>query len=123
MAGRGPPPKATAARRRRVEPGRGDWVILRTHGIEPPALPPRGRGRGRWSALTRAAWSTWWSDPASTQWSEGDRDLVLHLAEVFEEWVRRRTPSLAGEVRQLRDHLGLSPKGRQDRRWTIAQHD
>src|SRR5688572_14770614 len=117
MAGRGPAPKAPAERRNHHEPQRGDWTLVLAHDNKPPKLPPRGKGRGAWSPRTRAAWNAWWSDPVSPLWSEGDRDLVLHLADVFELWIREGMSSFASEVRQLRDHLGLTPKGRQDRRW------
>lgn len=123
MAGRGPAPKAPAERRNHHEPQRGDWTLLLPPTRKPPALPPRGKTRGIWSARTRAGWKAWWSDPASTQWSEADRELVLHLADVYEEWIRTGTASFAAEVRQLRDHLGLTPKGRQDRRWKIVTAD
>src|SRR6185295_17635171 len=119
MAGRGPAPKGRGDRRNHHAPQRGDWTELHPPTSPPPALPPRGKGRGHWSPWTRAAWKSWWSDPASTQWTEADRDLVLHLADVYEWWVRESTATLASEVRQLRDALGLSPKGRQDRRWLI----
>ena len=46
---------------------------------------------------------------------------MLHLADVYEQWIRQPSASIAAEVRQLRDNLGLSPKGRQDRRWRIVQ--
>lgn len=121
MAGRGKAPKAVGDRRNKTAPQRGDWVELRP--IEKPnvpALPARGKGRGRWSIRTTRAWRAWWSDPASTQWGEADRDLVEHLADVYEAFVREASASLAAEIRQLRDSLGLTPKGRQDRRWVIV---
>lgn len=121
MAGTGRAPKAPTERRNHHSPIRGDWTELPSaveRGV--PRLPARGRGRGAWSARTRAAWGAWWSDPASTQWTKADEDLVLHLADVYEEWIRAPSASLASEARQLRDSLGLTPKGRQDRRWRPA---
>lgn len=121
MAGRGPAPKPSGARRNKSAPRRGDWEELRPPEGDPPKLPPRGKGRGSWSERTRRAWNAWWSDPVSTKWTPSDRELVEHLADVFEEWVRDpETAGRATEVRQLRDVLGLTPKGRQDRRWSIA---
>lgn len=121
MAGRGRAPKPKSERRNRAEPRRGDWTdLVPTTREKPPELPARGAGRGGWSPRTRRAWGNWWSDPASTQWSESDVDLVEQLADVYEEWVRKPTSGMASEVRQLRDSLGLTPKGRQDRRWRIA---
>jgi len=118
----GPPPKS--ARRRRNEPASGDWVEIRApKRRRVPRLPARGRGQGRWSPRTTRAWRAWWTDPVSTRWGDADRDLVLHLADVYEHWIREPTASIAAEVRQLRDNLGLSPKGRQDRRWRLMQAD
>lgn len=121
MAGKGPPPKPAAERVNRAEPKRGDFTTIYPPTGKVRNLPARGKGRGHWSPRTRRAWKAWWSDPASTQWTSGDVELVEHLADVFEEWVR--DPGTAGratEVRQLRDVLGLTPKGRQDRRWLVA---
>lgn len=119
MAGSGPAAKDSGARRRSLPPARGEWLDLPPVKHEIPKLPPRGRARGRWSARTKRAWNRWWTDRASTQWSEADLDLVEHLADVHEEFVRAPKASLAAEDRQLRDLLGLSPKGKQDRRWRV----
>ena len=122
MAGRGPAPKPASQRRNKNEKQRGDWLDIRYPTSAPPELPDRGEGRGSWSVRTRRAWVAWWSDPASTQWTPGDVELVEHLADVMEGWVREpETAGRATEVRQLRDVLGLTPKGRQDRRWRIAE--
>jgi len=121
MAGRGPAPKPASQRRNKNEKQRGDWTDIREPTGKPPKMPVRGEGRGSWSPRTQRAWKAWWSDPVSTMWSPGDVELVEHLADVMEGWVR--DPDSAGratEVRQLRDVLGLTPKGRQDRRWVIA---
>jgi hypothetical protein len=120
MAGRGPAPKAPEQRRRANAPTAGEWIELpASAGTKPPALPKRPKGFA-WSPRTKQAWRAWWGDPVSSQWSDGDRDLVYHLLYVHESWVREPTVSAAAEIRQLRDNLGLSPKGRQDRRWRIA---
>jgi hypothetical protein len=121
MAGRGPAPKAVGARRNRSAPQRGEWKDLGPPRHKVPGLPKRGEGRGSWSPRTRRAWVAWWSDPVSSEWSPSDVELVEHLADVMEEWVRDPgTSGRAAEVRQLRDVLGLTPKGRQDRRWRVV---
>ncbi len=117
MAGTGPAPKAPSERRGHVAPTRGEWVALPAPFSDFPSLPAR---TPRWSARTRRAWLAWWSDPASTQWGPGDLDLLEHLADVFEVWTRERRSPLAAEVRQVRDSLGLTPKGKQDRRWKVS---
>ena len=121
MAGRGPAPKPVGDRRNKNQKQRGDWQELSSPVDVVPDLPKRGEGRGSWSARSRRAWGLWWSDPVSSQWGPADVDLVEHLADVYEEWIRKPTLGMAGEVRQLRDSLGLTPKGRQDRRWRIAE--
>lgn len=122
MAGRGPAPKPADQRRNRNKKERGDWQGILAPSTSVPPMPERGEERGDWSDRTARAWNAWWSDPASTQWSPSDIELVEHLADVMEEWVRDPgTAGRAGEVRQLRDVLGLTPKGRQDRRWKIAE--
>lgn len=120
MPGRGRAPKPTNERRNQSKPQRGDWQELSAPVEKIPDLPKRGEGRGSWSARTRRAWDNWWSDPVSPQWGPADIDLVEQLADVYEEWIRKPTSGMAGEVRQIRDSLGLTPKGRQDRRWFLA---
>lgn len=118
MAGRGPAPKAPEQRRRANTPTAGEWIELpASAGRKAPALPKR---KPAWTQRSKNAWRAWWSDPVSSQWSDADVDLVWHLIYLHESWVREPTVSAAAEIRQLRDNLGLSPKGRQDRRWRIA---
>lgn len=45
---------------------------------------------------------------------------AIDLAFIYEQWVRESTAALASEIRQRQDVLGLSPKGKQDRRWRVA---
>jgi hypothetical protein len=117
MAGRGPAPKAPNERRNHMAPQRGEWMDLPVPSGDWPDLPER---MNPWSERTTRAWQAWWCDPASTQWGVGDVDLLEHLADVFEEWTRERRVNLASEVRQLRDSLGLTPKGKQERRWKVV---
>jgi len=53
-------------------------------------------------------------------WGPADVDLAEHLCFIHESWVRTSTASLLSEIRQVRDALGLTPKGKQDRRWRVA---
>jgi hypothetical protein len=120
MAGRGPAPKAPEDRRRRNAPAAGEWVDLPELAARVlPNLPQRGKGRGAWSARTRAAWKAWQKDPVTSQYGPADVQLAVDLAWLYEDWVREPTVALAGEIRQRMDTLGLSPKGRQDRRWRL----
>lgn len=122
MAGSGRPPKPPETRRNRHAPRTGEWVLIPAE-LERPVLPPlprRARGDGPWSARTRAAWKAWRADPVTSQYGPADIDLALHAIWLLEACVRDPKPSLAAEVRLLRDSLGLTPKGRQDRRWKVV---
>lgn len=110
MAGRGPAPKE-GLRHGRQPRARGDWVDLPPVRREPPKLP-----RGTWPPRTKAAWASWWRDPASTQWTEADDGAVLELAYLHSDLVNGRV-SLASEVRLRMDILGLTQKGKRDLRW------
>ncbi len=117
----GPAPKPAHLRRNRNEKMSGEWKQVTGPVGKPPKMPARGEGRGKWSSRTTRAWKAWWSDPVSSEWTTSDKDLVEHLADVYEEWVREPQAAKAGEVRQVREHLGLTPKGRQGRRWTVGE--
>lgn len=115
MAGRGPAPKNASFRRNRTAPQRGEWTELPAVTVPVPPMPEDGE----WSSRTERAWASWWSDPASTQWSVADKQLVSDLAFIYEIWANKPTGGREEEMRQRQDVLGLSPKGRQDRRWRL----
>lgn len=120
MAGRGPAPKDPALRRNRTPPQAGEWITLPPlERAMLPKLPARAKGTGSWSPRTKAAWAAWRADPVTSQYGTADIQLALDLAYLYEEWVREPTAALAGEIRQRQDSLGLTPKGRQDRRWRL----
>lgn len=124
MAGRGPAPKFPEERRNRAPKARGEWIeIPASSGARVPVLPKRAAGSGAWSTATRAAWSAWWGDGASTTWTPADRDAVVQCARLFEEAVRDPRPTRWGEVRHWMDGLGLTPKGKRDLRLRIVEPD
>jgi hypothetical protein len=120
MAGTGRAPKAASERRNRNQPRRGDWTELRP--LENPEVPdlPIAPTEHGWSERTIRAWGNWWRDPAVQMWGGADLDLVEHLAYVHEQWAIKGTTGLLSEIRYLRESLGLTPKGKQDRRWKVA---
>lgn len=116
MAGRGFAPKPAATRRNTSAPQRGEWVTLR-----PVKKSVAGKlPGGDWSERTRAAWKAWSADPATGMYGPAELQLLVDLAFIYELWVREPTAALAAELRQRQDGLGLSPKGKQDRRWQVA---
>jgi hypothetical protein len=116
MAGRGPAPKALDQRRNHHEPLRGEWTSL--HPLKKAVLPILPRDE--WSPRTRSAWAAWRRDPSTSMYGPAEIQLAVDLAYVYEQWVREPTAALAAEIRQRQDGLGLSPKGKQDRRWRVS---
>lgn len=131
MPGHGPAPKAAEQRRRRNLPERGEWTDLPD--VEKPILPDLPKRKpseddpvGKWHARTRAAWSAWRKDPATTQYGPAEVASAIELAWVFDAAVRGREKM--SEVRLREDRLGLSSKGKRDLRWrapteTVAQEE
>ena len=120
MAGVGRVPKPKNQRRHRVPLARGDWVdLVPIAKPKVPKMPPSESETG-WSERSKRAWAAWWKDPAAQMWSGADIDLAEHLLWVHEVWVRKSTTNILTELRQLREQLGLTPKGKQDRRWRVT---
>lgn len=118
MPGVGRPPKDPSQRRNRNQPRRGDWVTLTP--LDNPVVPDMPAPPGEaWSERSIRSWENWWKDPASQMWVGSDVDLVEHLLFVHERWVIKGTAGLLSELRYLRESLGLTPKGKQDRRWKV----
>jgi hypothetical protein len=115
MAGRGP--AAKVHRESRKAPLRGEWTVLEAGVVPVPGLP---EGRD-WSAWARAEWEAWWGSPMARMWVESDRGLVDQLLLMVEGFWEKPSASASSEIRVLRDYLGLSAKGRQDRRWMLPE--
>ncbi len=111
MAGRGPAPKLN--RYRRADPARGEWQPSAESGWQHGDLPPAPAGlRASSSAVWEAWFHAWWA----THWTPDDLPglrLVIYLYDRVSRGDVRRL----GELRQLMDSYGITPKGQQDRRW------
>lgn len=118
MPGRGRAPKAPDKRRNASAPQRGEWVQLTPlDGSVLPDLPRRSKGEGPWSSRSKRAWEAWRLDPATGMYGPAEIQAAIDMAYVYEDWVREGRVNHASEIRQRLDVLGLSPKGKQDRRW------
>jgi hypothetical protein len=116
MAGRGPSPKSLEQRRNFSEPLRGEWVPVPAGAkTKLPRLPD-----DEWSPRTETAWKAWSKDPVTSLYGPAEVQLAIDLAYLYEQWVDLGGSKLAGEIRQRQDGLGLSPKGKQDRRWRVV---
>lgn len=119
MAGTGPAPKDPTERRRTNKPTRGDWTEIAAP--KKPRLKTLAQiERGAWHPRTRATWEAWRKDPATTMWTSADDAFAIETIYLFEEYVTEGPASLAGEIRLRQDTLGLTPKGKQDRRWRVV---
>lgn len=104
MAGRGPAPKAPGQRRRRNEPGRGEWTDL-----EPLAKPVLRVASKEWPEHVRVLWAEWRSDPVTAVWSSSSRAWAWATAARWDDFA-------PAEQRLRADGLGLTEKGRRDLR-------
>lgn len=88
-----------------------------------PKVPPLPKGQ-RWHPQVRADWAQDWSSPMALKWEDADKASMYMLARLSQQfWDPASTPNvcraLAGEIRQLRAQLGLTPGGRKSLEWEI----
>jgi hypothetical protein len=112
----GPTPKDRSARRRRNVPNGGEWIDLLP--LEKPVLEELGDDE--WSTRARESWEAWREDPATSQWSPADISFAADTLRLVELNERDPSCSLAAEIRLRLDGLGLTPKGRRNLRWRLA---
>jgi hypothetical protein len=113
----GPTPKDRSTRRRRNVPSGGEWIDLLP--LEKPVLQELGDD-DEWSTRARETWQAWREDPATSQWSPADIAFASDTLTLVELNEREPRSSLAAEIRLRLDGLGLTPKGRRNLRWRLA---
>lgn len=118
MAGHGPAPKDPAQRRNHHPPQRGDWMDLLPLEVPVLAVLPELAPEGEdWRDLTRLTWEAWREDPVTAMWSPADHAYALDTIVLH----NTMTATSANEVRLRMDGLGLTPKGKRDHRWRVAE--
>ena len=113
-------PKPPGQRRRR-NAGQAQWKQLPASGRKgkTPALPGDD-----WLESTHEWWATIWASPMATAWEDADRDALIRLARLRDDFHRGELPvSALSALQQLEDHFGLSPKARRALQWEIAKAD
>ena len=115
----GPAPKPKSQRRTRHEPRRGDWVTLPSEPLKNPPGLPKPAPSGGYGAHAKRAWERWWASPMAHMWDESDHSAIEMLVRMLDEWHDDPSAAMASQIRQYSDNLGLTPKGRQDRRWAL----
>lgn len=92
-----------------------------------PKVPALPKGP-RWHPQVREMWAADWSSPMAAQWEDADKATMFMIARLAQQfWSSDVTPNeckaLAGELRQLRAQLGLTPGGRKSLEWQIETPD
>lgn len=128
MAGYGPPPKDPSQRLRANKPAAALRMIEAQH-VEPYPLPddllPRDEAgeRDSWHPATQRWWSRWCDSPlaanlTAVDWSELEATAVLH-----HEYMRKRSFTLASELRLRMAAFGATPADRMRLRILVSDAD
>jgi hypothetical protein len=110
MAGRGPAPDPQ--RVRRGKPARGDWTPAPDTGWQHDwPDPPSGLLPG-----SVEVWGTWLRSWFAVHWTPDDLPVLRLTIRLYDRVMRGDVKRLP-ELRQWLDSMGITLKGRQDRRW------
>lgn len=89
--------------------------------------PPLPRKKPAWRKSTRDRWATLWASPMATTYLDADLPALHRLAHLWDETERvgvgEMSPGALSQITALEDRYGLSPKGRRQLQWEIAQGD
>src|SRR4051812_14288629 len=109
-------PAEPGARRRR-NLNQSQWRGLPADGRKgrAPACPPK------WSKATKDWWKIIWRSPMATVWLESDIPALTLLGDLRN--MAEPTAAILGEIRQIEDRFGLSPKSRRMLQWQIEPAD
>lgn len=134
MAFQGQSPKA-GGRQRRGTPVRGEWETLEP--LERPILPeldeldppgscfspdgPEGEYVGGWPKVSCVYWSAWRQSPVTAKWTPDDIALAIDTIYGHADAIAGGRGIPPSEVRLRMESLGLTPKGRVDRRWKLPE--
>jgi hypothetical protein len=115
MAGKGRVPKPPGARRNSGPLHLGDWRSAPGVGWQhgPRPKPPTGLGD-----VARATWATWFGAWWASYWEPADVPTLRLVIRLFDRVERGEATGVErSELRLWMDTYGITPKGRQDRRW------
>ena len=116
----GPVPKDPTLRQRRNRAPTAAHLIVQNPVASVPELPARG-GRRRWHALTIAWWEKVWSSPMAGEFLDGDIPRLWLLADLWDQYWRHATTSLAAEIRLQSQCFGLTPIDRRRLQWEVEK--
>lgn len=120
MAGRGPAPKSTRRNKADV-PVRGEWKATPGVGWQhrPFPEPPDGL-----SDASRLVWVVWFQAWFASHWEPSDLPGLAMTIRLYDLCLSSdASGAQRSELRLMMDNYGITPKGRQDRRWTEPKAD
>lgn len=112
-------PAPAENRRRRNEPARGDWKPAEGVGWQHGPTPKAPQGLMK---ASKDAWKTWMGSWIAAHWTPEDLPGLRQLVRLYDQ-VERGEFQRSSELRLQMDTFGLTPKGRQDRRWKPPAKD
>jgi hypothetical protein len=113
-----PPPKPPGQRVRRNTDQK-KWKTLPAAKTFKRPVAPRG-----WSASTKNWWKLIWESPMAAIWLESDVPALTRLGNLLELQAKGKISAImVGEIRQIEDRFGLSPKSRHMLQWYIPLED
>jgi hypothetical protein len=110
-------PKLPEQRRNRTPPRAGEWVRLPASGRRGP-VPRLSKSLGL-SKATHEWWRAIWHTPMALMWHSKDEPALIELALLRDRFLDGKT-GLAPEIRLRSNAFGLTPAGREQRRWLIV---
>lgn len=124
MAHAGQSPKLN--RQRKQAPARGDWKQLEA--LLRPLIPdldeipvPDICGEAGWPYTSKMYWSSWRKSPVTALWTEDDVALAIDTITAHAEAASGGRGAPPSEIRLRMESLGLTPKGRTDRRLLLPE--
>lgn len=117
MAGRGRAPKPQSERRTAHKPQRGEWKPTVEAGWQHGPVPTVPDGL---MPASITAWDVWLKAWFAAHWTPDDLPGLRQLIRLYDQ-VERGEFQRASELRLQMDTYGITPKGQQDRRWTLPK--
>lgn len=127
MAGMGPLPKPMATRQRtNRQSTRATLVALPEAQYRSQRVPPLPKrdpesGQPEWHALTKVWWRDIWRSPMAAEYLKADTHGLYVLAEIVDRFWHKPSVEGAAEIRQQRQHYGLTPLDRRRLEWTVQR--
>ncbi len=91
-------------------------ATLTGDGVKPPNLPAGIRQKE-----TRTWWKSIWASPMAEEWLESDRQSLLRLAMLVDEFWAKPAHKLGAEIAKQEARFGLTPYDRHRMQWKVEK--